>query len=80
MIDISVELIENGKEGVKLNCNGSVRGNGDDLRREMVGVLLMFDEIASGKILCDAFEEFLHEKFARKLGKRKDENENDNNA
>lgn len=37
MIEISVELIESGKEDVKLNCNGSIRGNGDDLRREMVG-------------------------------------------
>lgn len=80
MIEISVERIDKDNEGVKLICNGSIRGNGYDLRREMVGALLMFDEVGGGNILCDAFEEFVHEKFARKGGKRKDENENDDNA
>ncbi len=63
MINISVEFIEEGKEGVKVNCNGSITGKGGDIRREMVGALLMFDEVCNGEILCDAFEEFLKQKM-----------------
>lgn len=80
MIDIKLEVVESGKAGVKVNCNGCCTGNGDTLRHEMVGALLLFDEIANGAILCDAFGEFLEEKMARKKRKRKDENENDDNA
>lgn len=63
MINICVEFIEKGKEGVKVNCNGTITGRGCDIRREMVGALLMFDEVSDGEILCDALEEFLEQKM-----------------
>lgn len=75
MINISVECIKSGKTGAKLLCNGSVRGDGDDIRREMVGALLMFDEINGGDILRDAFGDFLAERTARKMGKKRGEDD-----
>ena len=73
MIEINVKCIESGRESTKVYCKGSVRGNGDDLRCEMVGVLIMFDEVEGGEILCDAFGEFLAEKMARKAKGAKDD-------
>ncbi len=73
MIEINVKCTDNNEKGARLICDGSIRGNGDDLRREMVGALLMFDKIADGDILCDALCEFIEEKMARKYGRKRDD-------
>ena len=59
MINISVKTLEKSKKGAYVECRGAITGNGGDIRREMIAALQMFDEVADGNILCDAFDEFL---------------------
>lgn len=59
MIEISVKTVEKCKGGAHVECRGAITGNGGHIRREMIGALQMFDEVADGKILCDALEEFI---------------------
>lgn len=72
MINLNVECVKKDKKGAHIMCEGRITGNGGDIRREMVAALQLFDEVAGGKILCDAFEEFMEIKI-------KEEDKDDDN-
>lgn len=63
MIEISVKTVGKCKNVAHVECKGGITGNGGNIRREMIAALQMFDEVADGKILCDALEEFIEIKM-----------------
>lgn len=83
MINIRVEVVNTTKDrkAAEIQCEGHIKGNGADLRHEMIGVLQSLDKVAGGAPLRDALTEFFADKVMSKMaGAKDDDSENDDNA